>query len=215
MIRQRKTRKQQQRRRAIVPRGMSVTFPRNTSIIPLTTYYSFNLTTDFNASFSFDTKQAYIETSPIAVSGLSELNATWELMRVAKVEVTILPAANALLYSDQTVTSGQTNIPYVHTAIDYVDPVNGKSPTQIVQNPTLQIDTFNHTIRRTFVPRLSGNNGVLDAGANYRNLFMQAGLENSQVWTGFVIWIDMASQVWTYGIGRIYFKIYYECAMSR
>lgn len=202
-------------KRAVVPRGPSVTFPRNTAIIPLTCYYSFNLTVDFIAAFSFDTKQAYIETTAIPVSGLSELNSTWEMMRVAKVEVTILPSATGLLYNDQTVTTGQTNIPYVHTAIDYIDPINGKGPTQIIQNPTLQIDTFNHPIKRSFVPRLAGNNGILDAGANYRNLFMQSGLENSQLWTGFVVWIDMQSQVWTYGTGRIYFKIYYECAMSR
>lgn len=194
--------------RALTGRG-------NSSIIPLNYFYTFNLSADFTAAFRWDTNYLYVDNTALAVAGASELANVWELMRVHKVEITIRPGATDLSYTDQTVTTGQTNIPYVYYATDYIDPVNGRTLAAIQQNPMLRQSQLNKIIRHTVYPRLEGTGDIVDVGVNNRNIFMKAGNSNTQKWNGFVIAVDMASQVWTYGQGRIDFKVFYECMNSK
>lgn len=207
--------KSSKRPKLFMPRYRTLGGRGNRAIIPLTINYGFALTADPQISIQWDCTNQYINNSGTAVPGAAELHAVWELMRVHKVEITILPAAVDLSYTDQTVTTGTTNIPWIYEAIDYVDPNNGTGTSQMLQNPYSKVHLFNKMIKRTIYPRLEGSNGVIDVGVNRRNLFIRSDSLSTQRWNGFVMWGDMASQVWTYGTGRITCKIYYECMNSK
>lgn len=199
--------------RRYIPR--SLTGRGNSCIIPLSTFYNFNLTADVSAAFRWDTAYLYVDATAFAVPGASELHNVWELMRIQKVEIIIRPSATDLAYNDQTVTTGQTNIPFVYYATDYQDPNNGKSLAAIQQNPQVRYSQLNKIIRHTVYPRITADGPIIDVGMNYKNLFMRAGTSNTNSWSGFVMHVDLTSQVWTYGTFRIDFKIFYECMNSK
>lgn len=190
----------------------------NKAIIPLMVQATYPLTTDIDASFKWDTFSLHAtttSTTAVTIPGASELRAIWELMRIHKVEVTILPFADSLDYNNQTLSSGSTNIPFVYTAIDYVDPDGSRGFSQIRQNPTVRVDLLNKPIRRTVYPRLEGSNGIVDVGVNRRNLFSQSDVSSSQKWNGFMLYIDNVNVNWTYGNVRVEFKVFFECMNSK
>lgn len=199
--------------RPYIPR--TLTGRGNSCIIPLNYFYTFGLSTDVSAAFRWDTAYAYIDGTGYAVPGASELHNVWELMRVQKVEIIIRPGATDLSYNDQTVTTGQTNIPFVYYATDYQDPNNGKSLAAIQQNPLVRYSQLNKIIRHTVYPRITADGPIVDMGANHKNYFMRAGTSNTNSWSGFVLHVDLASQPWTYGQLRVDMKIYYECMNSK
>lgn len=198
-----------------VPRPMAPGTNANSCIVPLTVDRTFDLTADFARGFSFGCE--YLTESAgaqIAIPGASELAAVFSLMRVHKVEVTILPAATGLDYNAQTLSSGVTNIPYVYEGVDYQS-YAAPSLSVMQQNPSCRTHILNKPIRRTIYPRLEGNNGIVDVGSNAKNIFKRSNAGSAQLWYGWKCYIDMANQVWTYGSGRISFKIYYECMQSK
>lgn len=199
-----------------VPRGISRYSPGQRTVIPLTANHTFSLTTDFLGAYAFDLNNVFFNGTgtPIGVDGLTEVRNVYDMMRVMKVEITVLPAANVLDYANQTVGTGATNIPYCYTAFDYND---NNTPTiaELMQNPTVRIDSFSKPIRRTLYPRLEGSNGIVDLGQNYKNIFQRSGASSTQAWYGFKIALDMNSVTWNYGLVRVVMKIFYECAQSK
>lgn len=186
----------------------------NTTLISLTHRYDFGLLADVALGFSFDTRGVYINDVFDDTLGASELHAVYDMMRVAKVEISILPAATGLDYNDQSLSSGRTNIPYCYDAVDFND---GALPTltEMEQNNTCRTSVFNRIIKRTIYPRLEGANGVIDVGSNVKNMFMKSGNASTQRWNGWKFYLDMKEEVWTYGLGRVSFKIFYECMQSK
>ena len=199
--------------RRTVPRAISSS-GGNGCIVPLTVDADFSLTTDIAKGFAFDTGYMYASGTGYAIPGASELQAVFSMLRIHKIEMTIIPGATGLDYSAQSITTGVTNIPYVYHAIDYQ---NGDTPTlsEMRQNVTCKTDSMNKVIRRTCYPRLEGTNGIIDVSANRKNLFMEAGETSTQKWHGFKVLLDCAQQVWTYGQCRFVFKIYFECRQSK
>jgi len=190
-------------------------FGSDRALIPLTFDINFDLTADYAASFAFNTVGYTINGGAnVLIGGTEQIEKVFEMSRIAKIEMTILPAATELAYNNQTLATGATNIPYVYTAIDYNDTTT-PSTAILKQNPTVRMDTFNKVIRRTFYPRLEGANGLIDTGANQRNLFQKNGTSSSQEWHGIQVYLDMRNVVWTYGGGRICFKVFYECMQSK
>ena len=208
----------------LVGRKMSSYIPRSIGVpadnrctIPLTSFIDFELTADVSSNFSFDSTNIYCigtNSSTQSIPGAADVAAVFDLMRVAKVEVTILPAATDLAYNNQSLSSGQTNIPYVYHAFDPVGTAALSGP-QIRQLATVKMDSLNKPIRRTIYPRLEGGNGIVDVGINRKNLFEKSGNESSQRWRGFGLHIDMDSVTWTYGTLRVNFKVFYECMSSK
>lgn len=184
------------------------------AIIPLTVQHDIALTADVALGFAFDTGNYYYNGVQAAIAGASDIHAIYDNMRVMKVEITILPAADTLDLNNQTITTGATNIPWLYTAIDYND---ASAPTlgTIQQLGTCQTHLWNKVVRRTLYPRIEGSNGVIDASTNYKNQFMRSGIVSSQRWNGFKLYLDMKSQVWTYGSGRISLKVFYECLHTK
>lgn len=191
------------------------TLPSQRTIIPLIADHTIDLTADPAFSYSFDTQGFYTNNgSARLVQGLDHVRDVYDLMRVYKVEFTILPAATDLALNNQTLATGVTNIPYLYTAVDYNDP-NTPTISEIRQNPTSKVALFNKVHRRTIYPRLEGGNGVIDVGNNSKNIFLRSTASSSQHWNGLKLYIDMENVVWTYGSGRVSMKIYYECMQSK
>lgn len=198
-----------------VPRGMAPGANANTCIVPLTVNRDLDLTADIAKGFAFDTE--FLHQSPsntYSIPGATEVQAVFSLMRLHKVEVTILPAATGLDYSAQTVGTGVTNIPFVYEAVDY-DDYGNPTLSNLQQNATCRVHSLNKPIKRTLYPRLEGNTGIVDVGTNRRNLFKKGDSGSSQKWHGWKVYIDMANQVWTYGSVRIVFKLFYECMQTK
>lgn len=180
------------------------------AIIAYTVNHDVDLTADVRMGINFDTVNYYWNGTQVAVNGASDMANVYDHIRVMKVEFTILPSAVGLDYTNQTLSTGQTNIPYVYTAIDYND---GSQPAaaDIIQLGSCKSALLNKPIKRTLYPRIEGANGVIDMSSNYKNMFMKSGTTSSQKWNGFKLFFDMRSQVWTYGTARIVMKIFYEC----
>lgn len=199
-----------------VPRSRALVGRGQTAVLPLIHSHEFSFAADPIIAFQFDHANIWINGSNFAVGGLSDISAVYELIRVKKVEVTIMPAANSLDYNNQTLSTGQTNIPYMYTAVDYTNPTLALTHASIKQNPTCKMHSFDKTIKRTFYPRCQRDSDLVDVGMNDKNLFVRANTGSSQLrWNGFQMAGDLSSQPWTYGGGRIDFKIFYECIMSR
>lgn len=202
-----------------IPRRVSLDKPSSSVIIPIVTSYDAPLTADPSFAFQFAPQHLIVNGTAITITGAGDLNSTFELIRVHKVEVTVLPAATGLDYSAQTLSSGTTNIPYVYHAVDYVDPEGGRDLNQIRQNPTCRMDLLNRPIRRTLYPKIAPQGILYDMGTNQKNLFMRSNattsLQENAFANGYVFLGDMKDQAWTYGQLRFNFKIFYECKMSK
>lgn len=192
--------------------------PRNSCVIPLTTSLNFGMSADTNIFLSFDTTNIYIDqpsgSSSVGISGASEVIAVFDLIRVHHVEFTVIPAANVLDYNNQTLTTGNTNIPIVYAAFDPVAQ-SYRSLGSVQQLATCKTGLFDKPFKQTIYPRLEGANGIVDVGTNQKNLFEHGGTSSTQRWRGWQLYLDMKSVVWTYGTSSVIVKVYLECMMSK
>ena len=187
----------------------------NRCIIPLCHDYDMPLTTDPVVAFAWDTGYYYVNGGAgVAITGASEVATVFDMARLMKVEMTLMPAANALDYNNQTIGTGVTNIPYVYHYIDYNDATT-PSTVEAHTNATLKTELLDKVIRRTFYPRLEGSNGIIDVGVNRKNIFMHTATASTQKWNSVKIFIDMKTQVWTYGTCRVSFKLFFVCMSSK
>jgi len=186
-------------------------FPKYNSVtIARTVNYDVDFTADVAHGFGFSSTNLWVNgTSSTAIPGASELTALFDLIRIAKVEVTLLPGCDSLNYANNSLSSGTRNIPYVYTAYDPNDSGN-PSLSDIQQNNTCKTDSFNKVIKRTIYPQMTvGSQLLTDIGQNRRNIFVKSGVDSP--WFGYKVYMDLQSVALTYDIARISFKIFYEC----
>lgn len=185
----------------------------NRSLLPLTVNYDVDFTADVSHGFGFSPSNLWVNgVSSTAIDGASQINAVFDLVRVVKVEAIILPGCNFLGYGSNTISTGQRNIPYIYTALDYN---SGGNPAlgAVLQNPTVEIDSFDHVIRRTFVPRVTtGTTGITDMSSN-NQLYTAVSADTPAY--GIQIYLDLFNTALTYDVARIVFKIWYDCRMGR
>lgn len=189
----------------------------NRCIIPLIVDYDFPLTADLSASFQWNNEGMSISGgAPTTITGLTNLQNTFTLLRVHHVEVTVMPSAMTLDFSNQTTSSGSTNIPFFYDAVEFIDPPGNRTLGNIQSNPTCRSASLNKVLRRTIYPRLQGTSDVVDVGKSDKNQFIQSdnAAENTW-WNGYVAYADMKSVTWTYGSMRLSFKVFYECMLSK
>jgi len=200
--------------KAMVPykRYKELSSSYNRTIISQTVDYDYDLTVDVTAGFSFTGQALYRNgVSVVNYSDASSIAALYDLCRVHKVEMTILPGNSDFDYNNNGLSSGSRNIPYLYTALDYTDSAN-PSLANVRENSTCQVARLDKVYRRTFYPR-QPNNNVTDMGANRKNLF--TGTDSISQYMGIKVYIDLAQQVWTYNIGRISFKVFLELRDSK
>lgn len=184
----------------------------NRTIISQTVDFDYDLTVDFTAGFSFSGQSLFRNGVSVAnYTDASSIAALYDLCRVHKVEMTILPGNSDFDYNNNGLSSGARNIPYLYTCIDYTDSAN-PALSEVKDNSTCQVARLDKVYRRTFYPRAPSNN-IVDMGTNRLNVFSQA---NTTIqYQGIKIYIDLAQQVWTYNIGRISFKVFLELRCTK
>jgi len=199
-----------------VPRGLPSNRPGQRTIIPVCAQYDIALTADARYAFGFDMSGVSINgvAGTSGYNGMASIIAVYDMIRVKKVEFTILPAATGLDYNAQTVGTGATNIPYIFTAVDYNDNAQ-PNLAELLENPTVRAYSLNKVIKRTIYPRLEGSNGVIDVGNNYKNQFMKSTASSTQQWNGLKLVTDNVSVNWTYGQMRVHMKVFLECMQSK
>lgn len=172
--------------------------------------YSFDFTTDWAAGFGFSATRLWVNgssTSDIPV--ISEITDLFDMVRVARVDVIVLPTANDHLISADSVTTGIRNIPYVYMAADYSD--NGvPNINSLLQADKLLVTSFDHPIRKTIYPRLSSaaSNGILLGNNNW----VAAGSDFPC--NGLKIYMDVRTNM-PYVGGTVNFIIHYECKHTK
>jgi len=179
----------------------------NSCIISRSVAYDVDFSTDVAKGFGFSPTKLWVNgTSTQSIAGASDLQ-MFDLVRVVKVEVTILPNMNVLTYAVGSVK----NIPYVYHAYDPNDSTN-PSLSEMEQMSTLKIDSLDHIIRRTIYPNLpSYSTYMVDVGKERKNQFVPPALDNP--WFGYKCYADMTGLGAADGF-RFAFKIFYECRAS-
>ena len=201
-------------RRSIIPRSLNSRSLTQRAVHPLTGEFQFGIgATDNGIAFSFDTLGAYINSTTggslfQSISGLTELSGVYEILRLAKIEFTVLASFNAL---DLAGISAGTplSLPIIQIGPDYND---NDVPTKIImnQNPLATTHRLDKVIRKTVYPKMEGSNGVIDVGVNQRNLFQQAGVASTQQWHGMKFFIDGQSGYSSATYCTISFKCFFE-----
>lgn len=207
------------KRKSVVPRSLKARAIRQRNVHVLSGSGTFALDGDLGIAFSWDTANAYINTVasgnvPQTISGLSELSSVYQMIRLAKVEITVLPPANSLDYSTQVSTSTKTIIPTVFMYADHNDN-DVPSRTTALQDPALRIGQLDKIQKYTVYPKLEGSNGMIDIGSNQKNIFMQASVTSTQKWHGFKIFFDMNTIYWPASNVTVLYKCYWECAHTK
>lgn len=196
--------------RRAVPSGA---FSSNTCIIPCTVEHDVDLTADISRGFGFSAINLWINgvaTTPIP--GATDITALFDLVRVKKVEITIIPGANELSFPASTVTTGVQNIPYVLEAYDPTDSTN-PSANNVRELATCRSHRLDQIIRRTIYPCLKDASGIVNVGQSRKDTFTQSG--SDLPWFGWKVYADMVTNVWTYNTCRFSFKVFYECRQSK
>lgn len=187
--------------------------PRNqTIIIPRTVDYDKYLTADFSHGFGFSVLNLWVNgVADTSMPGGSELTNLFEFIRVAKVEITIMPGQSEMAYT-ATGISETRNIPWLYEGFD---PNDGTNPSldNMRELASTRTHLFNKVIRRTIYPNIK-DGGQTDLGRNQKNLFVDGTALNTP-WYGYKIYMDMVDAVWTYSLCRVSFKVFYECKMTR
>lgn len=188
----------------------------NKVILSLIVDYDVNFATDVSHGFGFSPSALWVNgVSTTTIVGASEIAACFDMVRIQKVEVTMMPGCNFLGFGANTITTGSRNIPYIYHCVDYN---SGDNPSlaAIRQQPTCMTESFDHVIKRTIQPRVSSSgstgNGVTNMSAN-PHLFTSVSSDIPAY--GFKVYADLFDTALTYDVARFSFKIFYECIMGR
>lgn len=191
-----------------VPRAMS----SNTCVIPLRINFNISFAADPQYGFGWTTAALWVnQVSVSAIPGATELASVFDLMRIVKVECCLLPGCDQLSWGDNGVGTGTRNIPYAYNAFDPNDGSNPAGLSEIQQLSSCNVQMLNKPIRRTIYPKLNDDSVIqtLDRGQ-----FVKSG-NNVIPWYGWKVFCDLENTALTYDIGRVEFKVFYECRSSK
>jgi hypothetical protein len=175
--------------------------------------YNLSFAADPSYGFGFSPTNLWVNgASSTAVAGVSEISALFELVRVAKVEIIYLPGCKSLPWSDNTVTTGTRNIPWVYEGFD---PHVSTTPTVagLLEQGNVVIRSADDMFRKTIYPVLLDDAGVVPTAVVNKHTFICTGVDTPANGWNFIA--DLDSVALTYDIGVIFFKIFYECKNVR
>lgn len=185
----------------------------NTVIIPTVTEYDSSLSADFAHGFGFTTANLWVNgASYQSITGASEIAAVFDLMRLVKVEVTMLPGYNMLEITNST-AGGVNALPWLYHAFDPNDSTN-PSLTDMQGMSSLVISDFVKAQRRTIFPNLLVNSASVDLGRQRNTEFVKAG-DNTLQWCAFKMYVDCVASTYAYMTVRVSFKCFFECTASK
>lgn len=187
------------------------------AIVPRTVFYDMNFATDVALGFGFSPTNLWINnSSSVAIPGASDLSNLYDLVRIKKVEITIMPGCTGLGYGSNTLTTDKRNVPYAYHAVDHN---SGGNPTitEMQQYSNLKMEAFDKVIRRTLYPApkfsAAGVGTVSLQGAALKDVWIASAADEPCF--GFKLHMDLYNTALTYDVARINFKIFYECKDSQ
>lgn len=187
----------------------------NSCIIPCVVDYDHTFTADLALGVGFSQGYLYVNGSQsTAIPGATDIQALFDLMRVMKVEITMLPGSASLDIANNTVGTGTRNIPYVY---DCFDPNSGGNPSlpEMRESATTLVRSFDRMLKRTIYPNVGFNTGgLVNVGQSRRDLFMNSTGTDVAAY-GWKCLMDLYNTALTYVVCRISFKVYYECRNSK
>lgn len=184
----------------------------NKTIIATTVDYDVDFTADVSHGFGFSPSALWVnDVSSTGYIDAASIQGLFDLARVHKVEMTILPGNNQLSYGN-TITTGQRNIPYGYCATD-LNSGGNPSLNGIRDRSDCQTFSLDKMYKRTFYPRLRASDQVTDCGRNNKNLFVP--VASDIPWYGVLLYLDLKSVALTYDVCRISFKVFLELSSSR
>jgi len=185
----------------------------NKTIIATTVDYDVDFTADVSHGFGFSPSALWVNdvTSTTYIDATS-IQGLFDLARVHKVEMTILPGNNTLGYDANSLSTGARNIPYGYCATD-LNSGGNPSLNGIRDRSDCQTFSLDKMYKRTFFPRLRASDQVTDCGRNNRNLFVP--VASDIPWYGVLLYLDLKTVALTYDVCRISFKVYLELSSSR
>lgn len=186
----------------------------NSCIVPLTVDYDYDLTADLSRGFGWSATNLWINGVPVTpIPGATDLAAVFDCVRVQKVEVSVLPGNDNADYATNTLATGQRNIPYFYDAFDPNDGTN-PSVANIRELSTCRTTILNKVVKRTIYPNLNeGTGAVQDLGKTQKNMFTRSDADIP--WYGWKCYGDLFNTALTYDVGRISFKVFFECRQSK
>lgn len=193
---------------AVPPRTLNY----NSIVIPRIVDYDVNFSVDVAHGFGFSHRALWVNgVSTVAMPGINELSDLFELCRVVKVEVTILPGNNMLGYGTNSLSTGLRNIPFLYEAVDPNDSTN-PGLDEIRQVASCRTHLMDKAIRRTIYPCYASGS-VIEIGANRQNRFVNS--SSNVAANGYKVYADLVSEVLTYDRARLSFKVFIECKSPR
>lgn len=186
----------------------------NSIIIPRVVDYDFDLSADFSHGFAFSAVALWINgTSVTGYSGASEIYSLFDLVRVHKVEISIIPGQSDLQITTPGIGAAY-NLPFLYEAFDPNDSTN-PSLNDMRELCTTRTHRYGpNIIRRTIYPVLNEANNVIDTGKSRYTTYVRSD-DNTTYWCAWKCYMDMVTAVLTYAQGRISFKVYLECKNSK
>lgn len=141
-----------------------------TAVTTITRAVRYSVAFSADVALGFGVSPTYLwinNTSTVALDGAADMTSMFDLCRVKKIEMIILPAANVHELSLDVVGTQFKNIPYVYIANDKSDSSN---PTQasIMQMDGLRITSLDHPIRHTiYSPKCMSASSVQSTAATW------------------------------------------------
>lgn len=186
----------------------------NSVIIPRIIDYDIDFTADVSKGFGFSANSLWVNgTTYSGYSGASEIYNLFDLVRVYKVEISIIPGQSNLELTTPSI-AGAYNMPFIYEAFDPNDSTN-PSKADCQELATCRTHRYGpNIIRRTIYPCLNEGNNVIDVGRSRSTTFVRAD-DNTVQWCAWKVYMDLISAVLTYDVGRISFKVYLECRNTK
>lgn len=185
----------------------------NKTMVATTVDYDVEFTADVSHGFGFSPTHLWVNgVSTTAYVDAAGWQSMFDLIRVHKVEMTILPGNNYLGYGTNTLSTGQRNIPYGYCATD-LNSGGNPSLNGIRERSDCETFSLDRMYKRSFYPRLFASDYVTDVGANRKNLFVPVSADLP--WYGVLLYLDLKTVALTYDVCRISFKVYVELSSSR
>lgn len=185
----------------------------NKTIISTTVDYDVEFTADVSHGFGWSPSHLWVNgVSTTAYVDAASMQGLFDLARIHKVEMTLLPGNNFLGYGTNTLSTGQRNIPYGYCATDLN---SGGNPSLNGIRDRSDCETFSldKAYKKTFYPRMFASDFVTDVGRNRNNLFVP--VSSDIPWYGALLYLDLKTVALTYDVARISFKVFIELSSSR
>jgi len=166
-----------------------------------------SLAADLGRGFGFSPTHLWVNgASVVLIDGSSDISSLFDICRVMKVEVTIIPGTN----TNDAASGASYVLPTLYEAFDPNDSTN-PALNEIRQIASCRVHRADVLIRRTIYPLLAETNSLVSLGVSSQDRFVST--TNDIPAYGYKLFIDIGATA--VATCRVSFKIFYDCRQSR